>query len=111
MSQRRLAVEILDVDNFKEFNDKYNRARSDEEKPKRPDDLDIRWLFPDITRPRLSQAMEDAQGAFLFLKLNELEDWDKVEGRSGKSNSFSVMKIIDDEDNDFGQSMPTVVYA
>ena len=87
----------------KEFNDKYNRARSDEEKPKRPDDLDIRWLFPDITRPRLSQAMEDAQGAFLFLKLNELEDWDKVEGRSGKSNSFSVMKIIDDEDNDFGQ--------
>jgi hypothetical protein len=47
--------------------------------------------------------MEDASGAFLFLKLNELEDWDKVEGSKGKANSFSVMKIVDDEDNDFGQ--------
>ena len=88
---------------LKEFNERYNRARSDEEKPERPANLDIQWLFADITRPRLNQAMEDAQGAFLFLKLNELEDWDKVEGSKGKANSFSVMKIVDDEDNDFGQ--------
>ena len=88
---------------LKEFNEKYNRTRSDDEKPQRPADLDIRWLYSDITRPRLGQAMEDAQGAFLFLKLNELEDWDRVEGQRGKSNSFSIMKQIDDEDNDFGQ--------
>lgn len=88
---------------LKEFNEKYNRTRSDDEKPERPANLDIQWLFADITRPRLNQAMEDAQGAFLFLKLNELEDWDKVEGSKGKANSFSVMKIVDDEDNDFGQ--------
>ena len=88
---------------LKEFNEKYNRTRSDEEKPERPANLDIQWLFADITRPRLNQAMEDAQDAFLFLKLNELEDWDKVEGAKGKANSFSVMKIVDDEDNDFGQ--------
>ena len=31
-----------DRQRLKEFNDKYNRARQDEEKPKRPDDLDIR---------------------------------------------------------------------
>ena len=86
-----------------EFNIKYNRTRSDEEKPKRPEDLDIRWLYPDITRPRLSQAMEDAKNGFLFLKLNELEDWDRLEGQKGKSNSFSLMKLVDDEDNDFGQ--------
>lgn len=88
---------------LKEFNDKFNRARSDEEKPIRPSDLVIRWLYPDITRPRLGQAMEDAQGCFLFLKLNELEDWDRVEGQRGRSNSFSIMKQIDDEENDFGQ--------
>ena len=88
---------------LKEFNEKYNRTRSDDEKPQRPSDLDIRWLYSDITRPRLGQAMEDAQGAFLFLKLNELEDWDRVEGQRGRSNSFSIMKLIDDEDNDFGQ--------
>ena len=88
---------------LKEFNEKYNRVRSDEEKPQRPRDLIIQCLFPDITRPRLGQAMEDAQGAFLFLKMNELEEWDRVEGQKGRSNSFSLMKLIDDEDNDFGQ--------
>ena len=97
------ATSKRDRHRLKEFNEKYNRARQDEEKPKRPEDLDIRWLFPDITRPRLSQAMEDAQNAFLFLKLNELEDWDQLEGKKGRSNSFSLMKLIDDEDNDFGQ--------
>ena len=90
-------------DRLKEFNEKYNRTRNDDEKPKRPDDLVIQWLYSDITRPRLGQAMEDAQGAFLFLKLNELEDWDRVEGQKGRANSFSIMKLIDDEDNDFGQ--------
>jgi hypothetical protein len=92
-----------DRQRLKEYNDKYNRARNDEEKPQRPTDLDIRWLFPDITRPRLGLAMEDAQNAFLFLKLNEFEDWDRVEGKQGRANSFSIMKLIDDEDNDFGQ--------
>ena len=92
-----------DRQRLKEYNDKYNRARNDEEKPQRPTDLDIRWLFPDITRPRLGLAMEDAQNTFLFLKLNEFEDWDRVEGKQGRANSFSIMKLIDDEDNDFGQ--------
>lgn len=97
------AISKHDRQRLKEYNDKYNRARNDEEKPQRPTDLDIRWLFPDITRPRLGLAMEDAQNAFLFLKLNEFEDWDRVEGKQGRANSFSIMKLIDDEDNDFGQ--------
>lgn len=87
---------------LREFNEKYDNA-PEGHTPQRPEDLDIRWLHSDITRPRLGQAMEDAQGAFLFLKLNELEDWDKVEGQKGRANSFSIMKLIDDEDNDFGQ--------
>ncbi len=88
---------------LKEFNEKYNSARTDADKPQRPHDLIIQWLHPDITRPRLGQAMEDAQEAFLILKLNEIEDWDRVEGQRGKANSFSIMKLVDDEDNDFGQ--------
>ncbi|MBQ8464326.1 MAG: hypothetical protein IJ544_09470 [Prevotella sp.] len=88
---------------LKEYNEAYNRARQDRDKPERPNDLEIHWLFPDITRPRLNQAMEDCRGGFLFLKMNEFEDWDKVEGAKGKANSFSVLKTADDEGNDFGQ--------
>lgn len=97
------ATDKVNRKRLKEFNEKYNRTRQDEDKPARPEDLDIRWLYSNITLPRLGQAMEDAQGAFLFLKLNELEDWDGVEGQKGRSNSFRIMKLIDDEDNDFGQ--------
>lgn len=91
-----------DRQRLKEFNERFNRA-SDGEKPKRPDDLLIQWLYPDLTRPRLNMAMEDAGDAFLFLKMSEFEEWDKVEGKQGRSNSFSTLKLMFDENNDFGQ--------
>lgn len=43
---------------LKEFNDRYNRARSDEEKPQRPADLDIQ------SKAILSVVETDANGVF-----------------------------------------------
>jgi hypothetical protein len=97
------ARDIIDRARLKKFNEEWNRSASTKDKPKRPTDLRIQWLHADITRPRLNQAVEDSPGVFLFLKINEIEAWDKVEGASGKNNSFSIMKQADDEDNDFGQ--------
>jgi len=93
----------VDRARLKEYNDEYARKASTKEKPQRPTDLDIRCLHADITRPRLNQAVEDSDGTFLFLKLNELEEWSRVEGCSGRACSFSVMKLADDEGNEFGQ--------
>ena len=93
----------IDRARLKKYNEEYSRKASTKEKPERPTDLDIRCLHADITRPRLNQAVEDSNGSFLFVKLNELEEWDKIEGCSGSKNSFSVMKQADDEGNEFGQ--------
>ena len=93
----------VDRARLKQYNEEYSRKASTKEKPERPTDLDIRCLHADITRPRLNQAVEDSNGSFLFVKLNELEEWDKIEGSSGSKNSFSVMKQADDEGNEFGQ--------
>jgi len=85
-----------------EFNEQYNSKASNKEKPKRPDDLVIQSIKSDITKAALNQKMEDAQGAPLYVRINELEQWDKIEGSTGRNNQFTTLKLIDDEDNDFG---------
>ena len=87
---------------LKKFNDEYNNKANNKQKPQRPDDLIIQTLKYDITKAALVQRMDDAQGAPLYIRLNELEQWDKIEGCTGRNNQFTTMKLCDDEGNDFG---------
>lgn len=94
--------DAVNRERLRQFNDKFNRTGNNEEKPKRPEDLRIQVIMDDITKAALYQKMDDAQGAPLYVKLNEIERWDQIESAKGRSNQFSVMKTADDEDNDFG---------
>ena len=87
---------------LRQFNEEYNSKASNKEKPKRPDDLIIQIVKSDITRAALIQRLDDAQGAPLFVKLNELEQWERVEGTTGRQNQFTNLKLTDDEENEFG---------
>ena len=89
-------------DRLKKFNEDYNGKAANKEKPKRPADLIIQTIKSDITKAALVQRMDESQGAPLHVNLNELEQWDKVECATGKSNQFTNLKLNDDEDNDFG---------
>ena len=92
MNRRRLA----------DFNAEYNRKSANSEKPERPTDLVIQKIKNDITRAALLQRMDEAQGAPLYCQMSELEQWDKVEGASGRNNQFTLLKLADDEWNDVG---------
>ena len=92
----------LNRERLKKFNEEYNSKAQSKEKPKRPKDLIIQVIKSDITKAALVQRMDEAQGAPLYVRLNELELWDKIEGTSGRSNQFTTLKLSDDEDNDFG---------
>ena len=87
---------------LKEFNDEYNSKASNKQKPQRPDDLIIQTIKSDITKAALVQRMDEAQGAPLYVRINELEQWDKIEGASGRGNQFTTLKLCDDEGNDYG---------
>ena len=87
---------------LKEFNDKFNAMGSNKQKPQRPDDLIIQTIKSDITKAALVQRMDEAQGAPLYVRINELEQWDKIEGASGRGNQFTTLKLCDDEGNDYG---------
>ena len=87
---------------LKEFNDKFNAMGSIKQKPQRPDDLIIQTIKNDITKAALVQRMDEAHGAPLYVRINELEQWDKIEGSSGRGNQFTTLKLCDDEGNDYG---------
>ena len=92
----------INRERLKKFNEEYNGKANNKQKPQRPDDLVIQTIKSDVTKAALVQRMDDAQGAPLYVRMNELEQWDKVEGASGRNNQFTVMKQNDDEENDFG---------
>ena len=82
-----------------EYHQQVNTANQD--KPRRRK-FHIRHLMPDLTRPALVIRTADNFPAPLYCKMNEIEQWDKVENASGKTNSFTIMKLNDDEGNQFG---------
>ena len=92
----------INRERLKKFNEEYNAKAGNKQKPQRPVDLVIQTIKSDITKAALVQRMDEAQCAPLFVKLNELEQWDKIEGCSGRSNQFTTLKLCDDEGNDFG---------
>ena len=87
---------------LKEFNDEFNGKAGNKEKPKRPEGLIIQTIKSDITKAALVQRMDEADSAPLYVRLNELEQWDQIEAKSGRANQFTTMKLCDDEDNDYG---------
>ncbi len=87
---------------LKKFNEEYNSKANNKQKPQRPTDLVIQIIKSDITQAGLMQRMEDAGGAPLYVRMNELEQWNKIEAASGRNNQFTIMKLCDDETNDFG---------
>ena len=78
--------------------DDVNRRREDEwkeecrsmgankQKPKRPDNLIIQMMSSDLTNAALVQKLQDAQGHFLYVQVDEVELFEqlKVNGRSGQ---------------------------
>lgn len=95
--------DMVNRQRLKEFNEQYNTTKSNKDKPKRPEDLIIQKVGADLTPARLSQLMDDSQGAFLYTQLNEFEQWYGIEGLRGYACTFKNLKLADDEDNPFGQ--------
>ncbi len=98
-----VARDSVNRQRLKEFNEEYNATKASKDKPKRPADLIIQKVGADLTPARLSQLMDDSQGALLYTQMNEFEQWYGVEGLRGKDCTFKNLKLADDEDNPFGQ--------
>lgn len=82
--------------------------------PKRPTDLLVQELDPDMTSAAFVQRMYDAKGHFLYSNMNEIDQWDAIEeGGRGKQRGkkWIIMCLAFDPGNSFGQTraMPGAV--
>jgi hypothetical protein len=83
------------------FHQEVNTRNSNLDKPRRRK-FKIRDLMANVTSAALILRTSDNDGAPLYCRMNEVEQWNAIEGASGSKNSFTIMKLNDDEGNQFG---------
>ena len=88
---------------LEKYKEDYRRMNQNRDKPVRPN-VSIRSVAPNITQARLAELMSDSQGRIIYTRMVEFDQWFAVEGwKPGPNCPFTYLKMVDDEDNPFGQ--------
>ena len=69
----------------------------------RPEGLVIQEIDPDMTKPALVTRMDEAEGHFVYVKLNELDLFEQLKGQTGKQH-FQLMCLAFDPGAEYGQT-------
>ena len=69
----------------------------------RPEGLIIQVIDPDMTKPALVTRMDEAEGHFVYVKLNELDLFEQLKGQTGKQH-FQLMCLAFDPGAEYGQT-------
>ena len=76
---------------------------ANKDKMVRPDGLVIQVIDPDMTKPALVTRMDEAEGHFVYVKLNELDLFEQLRGQTGKQH-FQLMCLAFDPGAEYGQT-------
>ena len=76
---------------------------ANKDKMLRPEGLVIQIIDPDMTKPALVTRMDEAEGHFVYVKLNELDLFEQLKGQTGKQH-FQLMCLAFDPGAEYGQT-------
>ena len=76
---------------------------ANKDKQLRPEGLVIQIIDSDMTKPALVTRMDEAEGHFVYVKLNELDLFEQLKGSTGKQH-FQLMCLAFDSDSTYGQT-------
>ena len=79
------------------------RKGANKDKLLRPEGLVIQTIDPDMTKPALVTRMDEAEGHFVYVKLNELDLFEQLRGTTGKQH-FQLMCLAFDPGATYGQT-------
>ena len=79
------------------------RKGANKDKMVRPEGLVIQMIDPDMTKPALVTRMDEAEGHFVYVKLNELDLFEQLKGQTGKQH-FQLMCLAFDPGAEYGQT-------
>ena len=76
---------------------------ANKEKRKRPENLVIQEIDADMTNAAFVQRLKDADGKFLYTKMNEIEQFDALKTSLKSKTQFQIMCLAFDPGNVYGQ--------
>ena len=88
----------------KEWKKEMQSKAANKDKPKRPEGLVIQEIDPDCTNAAFVQRLADAEGHFLFAKMNELDQFDALKTNGNRYAHFQIMCLAFDPGNTYGQT-------
>lgn len=89
----------------REWKREMTTAGANKDKSPRPEGLVIQELDPDCTNAAFVQRLIDAEGHFLYARLNELDQFDALKGNGGsRQEHFRIICLAFDPGNRYGQT-------
>ena len=96
-----------DEDNLRrerEWKNEVTSKGANKDKRKRPEGLIIQEIDADMTNPAFVMRMAEADGHFLYTKLNEIDQFDALRGSGRGGQQFQIMCLAFDPGNRYGQT-------
>ena len=87
-----------------EWKEEYNSRGANKDRPKRPEGLVIQEIHGDMTNAALVTRTDEAEGHFLYVKVNEIQMFDALKGNGKAGHQYLVMCLSFDPNNRYGQT-------
>jgi len=88
----------------KEWKKEMQTKGANKDKRQRPEGLVIQEIDPDMTNAAFVQRLADAEGRFLYTKMNEIDQFDALKTSARSKAHFQIMCLAFDPGNVYGQT-------
>ena len=88
----------------KEWKNEVSSKGANKDKRQRPEGLVIQEIDADMTNPAFVMRMAEAEEHFLYVKLNEIDQFDALKGNGKTGAQFQIMCLAFDPNNRYGQT-------
>ena len=88
----------------KAWKDEVNSKGANKDKAKRPEGLVIQQIDADMTNAAFVLRLEESEGHFLYLKINEIQQLDALKGNGKSGQQFQIICLAFDPDSEYGQT-------
>ena len=100
-------IRLRDEENLRReraWKDEVNSRGANKDKRRRPEGLVIQEIDADMTNPAFVMRTAEADGHFLYTKLNEIDQFDALKGSGKGGQQFQIMCLAFDPGNRYGQT-------
>ena len=88
----------------KAWKNEVNSKGANKDKKQRPEGLVIQEIDADMTNPAFVMRTAEAEDHFLYVKLNEIDQFDALKGNGRTGSQFQIMCLAFDPNNRYGQT-------